>query len=77
MSGRKPDWADLDGEAGWKLVTPWGVAIVKPTRGYPRSRKFRVIVNGRDVDRFVEDAITARKIAEEHLIELGQKKTSL
>ena len=66
-------WKRLDSEVGWTLETDVGIAIVKLTRGYPRSRNFRVIVNGKDVDRFVRDPAEAMRIAEEQLEALVTK----
>ena len=70
-------WNHNDSELGWTLETPVGVAIVKLTRGYPRSRNFRVIVNGKDIDRFVKSPVEAMDIAEAALKEIMQKKTGL
>lgn len=66
----KLDWVQSPTDPGaYVCSTPWGEAVVKPTRGYPRSRKYRALWKGKDVERFLPDAIAARQFMENYIRE--------
>lgn len=72
----KYEWVRAQDEPRkYTLKTEWGdTAIIRPTRGFPASRKFLVEINGRVVSRFEPDIEEAKKTAESMLEERAANK---